>query len=198
MLRGISEESKYIKVATTDPVTGKPKAPNVFTDPTRNASFLATQLQSAGYFQLADNQALVLTITPNQAGYFVAPVTNAWTITDNYWDVQSSLNSVQATPNADGSYTLVVSPVEPVAGGLSVRNWVSTGGLAQGTMAIRFQTLDAGNPLLPKVSSQVVALGDLASVLPAGTVYVTPAERAAQLAARAAGFNRRFAPYPQT
>jgi hypothetical protein len=39
MLRGFSEEAKYIKVATTDPVTGKPKAPNVFTDPATNASW---------------------------------------------------------------------------------------------------------------------------------------------------------------
>ena len=199
MLRGISEESKYIKVATTDPVTGKPKAPNVFTDPSSNASFLATQLQSAGYFQLADDQALVLTITPNKAGYFVAPVTNDWTITDNYWDQQTSLNSTQARPNPDGSYTLVVSPTEPtLAGDTSVWNWVSTGGLNQGTMAIRFQSLDPNDPATPTVRSQVVALGDLASVLPPGTVVVTPAERAAQLAARGQGFNRRFAPYPQT
>ena len=67
---GITEEAKYIKVATTDPVTGERKGPNVFTDPTSNASFLATQLQSAGYFQLSDDEALVLTIRPNNAGYF--------------------------------------------------------------------------------------------------------------------------------
>ena len=199
MLRGISEESKYIKVATTDAVTGKPKAPNVFTDPSSNASFLATQLQSAGYFQLADDQALVLTITPNKAGYFVAPVTNDWTITDNYWDQQTSLNNTQARPNPDGSYTLVVSPTEPtLAGDTSVWNWVSTGGLNQGTMAIRFQSLDPNDPATPTVRSQVVALGDLASVLPPGTTVVTPAERAAQLAARGQGFDRRFAPSPQT
>jgi hypothetical protein len=198
MLRGISEESKYITVATTDPVTGKPKGPNVFTDPTSNASFLATQLQSSGYFQLADDQALVLTITPNSAGYFVAPVTNVWTITDNYWDVQSSLNSSQARANPDGSYTLVVSPTQPVlADGPSPWNWVSTGGLHQGTMAIRFQRIDLTATAKPTVRSQVVSLADLASVLPPGTTVVTPAERAAQLAARGAGFNRRFAPYPQ-
>jgi hypothetical protein len=40
-------------------------------------------------------------------------------------------------------------------------------------------------------------LGRLASVLPANTVYVTPAERAAQLAVRKAGFDNRFAPHPQ-
>lgn len=198
MLRGISEESKYINVATTDPVTGEPKAPNVFTDPTSSASFLATQVQSAGYFQLADDEALVLTIRPNRAGYFVAPVTNDWTITDNYWDEQTTLNNTQARSNPDGSYTLVVSKSEPTLGeGTSVWNWVSTGGLNQGTMAIRFQSIDPDNPVNPTVSSQVVAISELAAVLPAGTVVVTPTERATQIALRRDGFNRRFAPYPQ-
>jgi hypothetical protein len=198
MLRGIGQEAEYIKVATTDAVTGKPKAPNVFTDPTSNASFLATQLQSAGYFQLANDQVLVLTVTPNNAAYFGVPVTNDWTITDNYWNQQTSLNNAQALANPDGSYTLVVSPTEPVlAGGKSVWNWVSTGGLNQGTMAIRFQSIDPNNPVTPTVRSQVVSLADLASVLPPGTTFVAPAERAVQLAARREGFNRRFAPYPQ-
>jgi hypothetical protein len=128
----------------------------------------------------------------------VAPVTNDWTITDNYWSRQTSLNNAQATSNPDGTYTLVVSPAEPVlADGTSVGNWISTGGLNQGTMAIRFQSIDPNDPVKPTVSSQVVPLSDLASVLPAGTVTLTPAERAAQLAARGAGFDRRFAPYPQ-
>lgn len=198
MLRGITEEAKYIKVATTDPVTGERKGPNVFTDPTSNASFLATQLQSAGYFQLSDDEALVLTIRPNNAGYFVAPVTNDWTITGNYWDEQTSLNNTQAKPNPDGSYTLVVSPTQPeLAGDTSVWNWISTGGLNQGTMAIRFQSIDPDDPTKPTVSSQVVPLSELASVLPPGTVLVSPAERAVQIAARGQGFNRRFAPYPQ-
>ena len=38
-----------------------------------------------------------LTIDPGDAGYFVVPVTNDWTITDNYWDQQTSLNISQAT-----------------------------------------------------------------------------------------------------
>jgi hypothetical protein len=64
-------------------------------------------------------------------------------------------------------------------------------------MAIRFQRIDLTAVAKPTVRSQVVSLADLASVLPPGTTVVTPAERAAQIAARAAGFNRRFAPYPQ-
>lgn len=191
MLLGIQREAQYIAVATTDPTTGARIQPNVLKNPTRNAEFLATQLQSAGYFQLADDQALVLTIDPGDATYFVVPVTNDWTITDDYWDQQTSLNNVQATA-IDGVYTIVISPTDP-----GVANWVSTGGLNQGTISIRFQDLPLDPTHLPTVQSQVVPLSQLASVLPANTIYVTPAERAAQLAARKAGFDNRFAPYPQ-
>ena len=117
----------------------------------------------------------------------MVPVTNDWTITDNYWDQQTSLNNVQANA-IDGVYTIVISPTDPGVG-----NWVSTGGLNQGTISIRFQDLPLDPTHLPTVQSQVVSLSQLASVLPAGTIYVTPAERAAQLAARKAGFDNRFA-----
>ena len=192
MALGLQMESKYIQVATVDPATGERRQPNVFTNPMRNAEFLATQMQSAGYFQLEDNQALVLTIDPGDAGYFVVPVTNDWTITDNYWDQQTSLNSSQAVKNADGTYTIVVSPHDA-----AVWNWVSTGGLNQGTISIRFQDLRAEPSNLPTVSSRVVSLDQLASVLPAGTVYATPQDRLDQTALRKSGFNNRFAPYPQ-
>jgi hypothetical protein len=197
MLLGLSMESKYIAVATTDPTTGQLKNPNELPNPTRNAEFLATQLQSAGYFQLADDEALVVTIKPGNAAYFTVPVTNDWTITDNYWDQQTSLNSAQALPNCvgsdcDGTYTLVISPTDPL-----VANWVSTGGLNQGTISIRFQDLDPTNSTLPTVSSQVLKLNQLPTVLPPGTIFVTADERAAQLAARKAGYDNRFAPFPQ-
>jgi len=192
MALGLQMEAKYIQVATVDPTTGERRQPNVFTNPTRNAEFLATQMQSAGYFQLNDDQALVLTIDPGDAGYFVVPVTNDWTITDNYWDQQTSLNISQAKKNADGTYTIVVSPQDP-----EIWNWVSTGGLNQGTISIRFQDIDPEATNLPTVSSQVVSLDQLASVLPAGTAPATPQDRLDQIAARKSGFNNRFAPYPQ-
>jgi len=192
MALGLQMESKYIAVATTDPTTGERRQPNVLTNPTRNAEFLATQTQSAGYFQLEDDQALVVTIDPGNAGYFVVPVTNDWTITDNYWDQQTSLNISQAKKNLDGTYTIVISPDDP-----GVWNWVSTGGLNQGTISIRFQDLNSRSSKLPKVSSRVVSLDELAGVLPAGTVYASTQDRRDQIALRKSGFNKRFAPYPQ-
>ncbi|MFN8033730.1 MAG: Ig-like domain-containing protein [Mycobacterium sp.] len=194
LLLGITGENEYMAVATTDPVTGQPKPPNVFTDPERQASFLSTQLQSTGYFQLANDEALVLTIKPGNARYFSVPVTNVWTITDNYWDQQTSLNISQYVSQNDpaGTYTIVVSPTDP-----GVANWVSTGGLNQGTIAIRFQDFDPGSDVKPTVSSQVVKLSELDTVLPADTVYVTPDGRAAQIADRQLGYNKRYWPYPQ-
>ena len=78
-----------------------------------------------------------------------------------------------------------------------VANWVSTGGLNQGTISIRFQDLPLDPTHLPTVQSQVVLRSQLDTVLPVGTLYVTPVQRDAQLAARKAGFDKRFAPYPQ-
>ena len=114
----------------------------MLTDPTRNAEFLATQLQSAGYFQLDDDQALVVTIDPGNAGYFMVPVTNDWTITGNYWDEQTSLNNAhQAMPTRTGRTRSSSRRTDP-----GVWNWVSTGGLNQGTISIRFQDLDPVRP----------------------------------------------------
>lgn len=187
MLIGLQMEREYIRVATVDSLTGERRQPNSLTDPTANAAFLSTQLQSAGYFDLADDDALVVTIDPGDSGYFVVPVTNDWTITDNYWDQQTSLNIAQAVKNSDGTYTVVISKQDP-----KVANWVSTGGLNQGTVSIRFQDLGDESPT---VSSKVVKISELndPGVLPPGTEFVTPAERAEQIELRQAGFNKRFA-----
>ena len=155
-------------------------------------------MQSAGYFDLADDEALVVTIKPGSAGYFVVPVTNDWTITDNYWDQQTSLNKEQAHENVvnehpDGTYTIVISKDDP-----KVYNWVSTGGLNQGTFSIRFQDLGETAPTI--VESKVVKVSELQNpgVLPPNTEYVTPAQRQTQIETRQAGFNNRFAPFQQT
>jgi len=121
-------------------------------------------------------------------------VTNDWTISRDYWNQQTSLNNAQALINDDlSTYTVVISKSDP-----GVANWVSTGGLNQGTISMRFQDLDPNAPDdLPTVTSRVVKLSELEEALPAGTVHYTAAQRAAQLAVRKAGFDNRFAPYPQ-
>jgi hypothetical protein len=196
VVRGASQESKYMALASTDPDTGQPRPANTVSQPSSNAEFLANQLQSNGHFELADGQALVLTIDPGRAGYFIVPTYDVWTITDDYWNKQTSLNNEQAVANADGTYTVVISPTDP-----GVTNWIDTGGLHQGTISIRFQDLgpdpDDTNP--PRiVDQQVIDVADASQFFADDPKYVVTAQqREDQLTARKAGFDRRWAPFPQ-
>lgn len=190
MALGIVMEPQYMAVATTDPTAGALRPPNELSEPAHNASFLATQLQSAGYFQLADDEALVIRIDPGNAGYFSVPVTNDWTVTNDYWDQQTSLNGSQAVKNDDDTYTIVVSPTDP-----GVANWVSTGGLHQGTLSIRFQDLDVASAATPTVDARVVKLNTLTDDYPE-LASQQDYDRAAQIADRQTGYGRRYGPVP--
>jgi hypothetical protein len=196
VVRGASQESKYMALASTDPDTGQPRPANTVSQPSSNAEFLANQLQSNGHFELADGQALVLTIDPGRAGYFIVPTYDVWTITDDYWNKQTSLNNEQAVANADGTYTVVISPTDP-----GVTNWIDTGGLHQGTISIRFQDLgpDPDDTNAPRiVDQQVIDVADASQFFADDPKYVVTAQqREDQLAARKAGFDRRWSPFPQ-
>lgn len=196
IVRGASQESKYMELATTDPDTGEPRPANEVSQPSSNAEFLANQLQSNGHFQLEDGQALVLKIDPGRANYFVVPTYDIWTITDDYWNKQTSLNNEQALDNGDGTYTVVISPTDP-----GVTNWIDTGGLHQGTISIRFQDLepDPNNLNPPRILEQhVIDVDDAASYFPDEPQYVVDSQqRQDQLDERKAGFDNRWAPYPQ-
>ncbi|MFD6198682.1 Ig-like domain-containing protein [Mycobacteriaceae bacterium NPDC060252] len=169
------------------------KAPvNTLPEPANAGSqTLSTQEQSIGHFNLADNQALVVTLAPGSAKYFTVPVTNVWTVSPDYsTGVPTSRNNAQAIANPDGSYTLVISKTDS-----GVANWVSTGGLNQGTIYARWQGLDANATVQPTATAQVVTLDQLKSVLPSTTVYFTKQQRAQEIAERQSGYTLRTAPY---
>ncbi|OBJ38768.1 hypothetical protein A5630_28720 [Mycolicibacterium mucogenicum] len=175
----------WLPLAGQHPVNTLPQPTNA------GSQTLSTQKQSIGHFNLADNEALVITLTPGTAKYFNVPVTNAWTISPDYTTGDpTSLNNAQAIANPDGSYTLVVAKTDP-----GVANWVSTGGLNQGTIFARWQGLDPNATVQPTLSAQVVTLDQLKTVLPKTTVYVTEAQRAQQIAERRSGYTLRTAPY---
>ena len=196
VVRGASQESKYMALASTDPDTGQPRPVNTVSQPSSNAEFLANQLQSNGHYELQDGQALVLKIDPGRANYFIVPTYDIWTITDDYWNKQTSLNSAQAIANDDGTYTVVISPTDP-----GVTNWIDTGGLHQGAISIRFQDLgpDPNNENAPRiVDQQVIDVDDAVNFYSNDPKYrVNDQQRQDQLDARKAGFDTRWAPYPQ-
>ena len=143
---------------------------------------------TGGRYDLKDDEALVITTTDGGARYTGVQISDRWFITPSSREVFTSLNKSQAEPNADGSVTYVISPTDP-----GTANWISTGGLHQGFLVLRWQqipsTADAG-ALLRTV--KVVKLPALKSELPADVRPVTPAERASALAARAASYDQRL------
>ncbi len=164
-------------------------AANELTVPGPTPGGLLTQITSFGHFQVADDEALVLTIDPIGARYLGFQLCDHWLIGMEYISATGCINHAQAARNADGTYTLVISPADP-----GVHNWVDTERLNSGEMLIRWQALPAPpkeeDPSIAK--SQLVKLARLGDVLPAGARMVTAQERRRQVQTREAGFARRI------
>jgi hypothetical protein len=143
-------------------------------------------LSSSGHFQLADDEALVLTLDPIGARYLALQLASGWLGSLDYLHHTASLNLSQAIPNPDGTLTLVVAPKDP-----GVSNWLDTTGLHEGTLFVRWQKLPAQIDSQAQAvrSVQLVKVGDLDPALP----RLSPAERQQKLTQRAAAYARRFA-----
>jgi len=139
-------------------------------------------------FELADDEALVMTLDPLGARYFSVMLADPWFIVMDSERRSGSLNNSQARANADGSITVVIAPRDAGA-----HNWLDTEGLNSGYIQVRWQempaTLTSADGAIRSV--QRLPLAELRSALPEAA-WVTPAQRTAQLAARYATFTRRL------
>jgi hypothetical protein len=137
-------------------------------------------------FSLAPDEALVIRLARGGASYFGGQVSDVWTITPDVQKHFSSLNLAQSVPDADGGYTYVVAPKDP-----GLANWLDTAGLREGQVGFRWQGMEAGTGGAGLIrGAEVVKLSDLAKL--EGLARVTPAERKALLAKRAAQFRQRL------
>lgn len=137
-------------------------------------------------YDLAPDEAVVVTMDPAGAAYTGFQVMDPWMISADSKRHQVSLNNSQSTPDADGGVTYVIAAADP-----GVANWLSTAGHHSGLALMRWQAVpDAGgiDPASLARGFRVVKLAELAALdLP----RVTPAQRAAQMAARVAGYEVR-------
>ncbi len=141
-----------------------------------------------GRFDLADDEALVVTINPIPARYTGFQVTDCWSMAPDYVHHQASLNGHQTVPDADGATTYVLSPFDP-----GVANWIDTVGMQSGALAVRWQDLPSKSVSADHAIRSVRvmkrdALGSLRAV-----ARVTPEGRRKQLAERATQYERRIA-----
>jgi hypothetical protein len=135
-----------------------------------------------GSWELADDEAMIVEVTPSPALYWSVSIGNQWWETVDYAAHQSSLNGHQAVLDG-GVFRAVVSTHDP-----GVANWLATGGARRGPSMVRWVRAEAA----PVPTCVVVPFDQLDAVLPATTPRVTPGQRRETLDRRRAGIRRRF------
>jgi len=132
-------------------------------------------------FNIADDEAIVMTIDDAGAEYAAIQLCDVWMLAADPQKHLSSYTTQQSRPNADGTFTYVISKIDPGA-----RNWVDTAGWNRGWLQFRWQ----GMPLTRRDSAglvrsvRIVKLPALKEVV-SEPMDVTPQQRAASLKARA-------------
>jgi hypothetical protein len=161
---------------------------NVFVQPEIKATdgMLITQAYSLGHFQLEKDQALVLTIRPGTAKYVTVPVSNLWGTTMDPVHHLSSRNLDQVKKNPDGSFTVVITPIDP-----GLENWIDTEGLSEGMLFLRWAAIADSGPSAPKpgVDAKVVSSAELAGL---GLGSVDKAAREREVTQRARDYDLRW------
>jgi hypothetical protein len=154
----------------------------------RGTGGLVTQGLAKGCFVLNEDDAVIVEYEPGGANYVSIQLSN-WILRSlDSERITSSLTRAQSQVSSDGRVRAVIARRDP-----GVANWLDCGGFQTITMMHRWQGLPA-TPVRggPHVDLRMGKLGELRSALPPDTIWVTPEERAAQIAARQAAYARRF------
>ncbi len=135
---------------------------------------------SAGNFDLAPGEALIVKVPEVDAAYNGIELMNVYGAALPFTLSQTTLNNTTAFHAADGYTYYVVSATNP-----GVANWLDTGGVANGEIFARFENLAAGtDPTGMTVTTQVVPVADVAQYLPDDTPTVSAAQYAADMTQR--------------
>ncbi len=137
-----------------------------------------------GRFDLADDEALLIELTPPEARYWSLQwYTPSWFESPDFANRQTSLNNAQTRVDPDGRVRMVVSATDP-----GIQNWIDTAGHTRGHLTYRYVwTRDRPTP-----TARLVKLRDLRSLLPPETPTFDTADRKAQIAVRRTHVERRF------
>lgn len=143
---------------------------------------------SEGHFDLADDEALLVTTWPTSANYQGIQLTDPWFSSLEYANRQTSLTADQAFRSADGAYHMVIAARDP-----GVQNWLDTTGLSQGVILLRYDGMkETAFPKDKWPTATKVKLSDLKKYLPADTPAFTPEQRRQEIAARRRHVQIRF------
>jgi hypothetical protein len=156
---------------------------NTLTEPRLTPGGLATQFSSAGHYDLAEDQAMIVTVPAadkDVAPYQGIQLGSMWYISLDYINHQTSLTADQARIDPDGMIRFVISERDP-----GVANWLERTGHDRGYVQLRWQRLTRDLTPDDGPTVQVVPVAEIADCLPYDQ-RVTPPEWAERIAARQA------------
>jgi hypothetical protein len=108
---------------------------------------------AAGYFRLAEDEALEVHFRPSEVPYWGLDLTNYWFEPLSYGDQRSNVNNGTVELEDDGSVRVVIG-----GSGGGAANWMDTRGHREGTMLFRWSRTD--DPV-PKLEARRVKVCDL-------------------------------------
>lgn len=160
------------------------------TPPRSTPGGLSSQRSSIGHYELADDEALAVTVPEcTDCAYQAIQIGSDWYVSTDYETHQTSLTKAQAVTDPDGLMRFVISETPP--GGTPIANWLETTGHRTGAIMLRWQRLerDLGPEDGPVVEK--VRLADVPDKLPYFTP-LTPEQYAERIAARQRSVARRM------
>ncbi|HRD60733.1 MAG TPA: hypothetical protein PK324_06190 [Nocardioides sp.] len=160
---------------------------NTLTVPQATPGGLASQRSSIGHYELADDEALVITVPRcDDCSYQGAQVGSDWYASTDYETHQTSLTKAQAVTDPDGMMRLVVAEQDP-----GIANWLETTGHRTGALMLRWQRLERDLTEADGPTVEKVPFDSVRDLLP-HYAPVTPEEYASRIAARQRAVARRM------
>ncbi len=134
---------------------------NTMTEPRLTPGGLSTQWSSAGHYELADDQALLITVPASDAPYQGFQLGSMWYLSMDFANHQTSLTADQAHHDPDGMLRFVVSERDP-----GVTNWLECTGHRRGYLQIRWQRTSREFSAADGPTVELVPLDEVGARLP--------------------------------
>jgi hypothetical protein len=151
---------------------------------------LSSQRSSIGHYELAEDEALVITVPEcTDCAYQAIQIGSDWYASTDYETHQTSLTKAQAVTDPDGKMRFVISETPP--GGTPIANWLETTGHRTGAIMLRWQRLTRDLDASDGPVAEVMPLADAPTRVPHFTPLTTE-EYAERIAARQRSVARRM------
>jgi len=161
---------------------------NTMTEPRLTPGGLASQYSSAGHYDLADDQVMVVTVPASEAPYQGIQLGSMWYVSLDYINHQTSLTTEQARIDPDDKIRFVIAERDP-----GVVNWLERTGHGRGYVQIRWQRVSRELTAHDGPQVQVMGIDELPQRLPFyAQARMAPAEYTARIAARQAAVADRM------